>query len=631
MSDDIPAAAQPHRIDWQEGTPFSQIYGDRFYSRSGAVEERQLVFLQGNDLPRRFAHCQGHERFVVGETGFGTGLNFLLTAELWLRSAAPSAHLHYLSLEAHPLSAEDLALCQSQWPELAQVSRQLLPHWPLLLRGSNTLRLAQGRITLQLILGDVAELAHYRAMCDAWYLDGFAPDKNPAMWSEPTLQLVAERTRLGGTCATYSAAGHMRRSLERYGFRTERLPGHGGKRHRTVGVRTSAPPLADDTPWYNLPTAHPPQRVLVLGAGLAGSWTARRLADLGCAVTVADPQGIAQGSSGNPAAIVVPQVSADSNPVHGWHAAGYGLTTRLLRDHAHYRACGVMHCAVDASAAEHCQRMLGWWQAPAELVRWADADQTAALTGLALPHGGLWLGTGGVQYGPGLCRALLDHPAITVTDATPSDAVWDATVLATAHVPPSWTAQLRLRVEPARGQIELLPVSPASAVLRSVVSGAGYLVPALAGRHVLGASYVRERTDTQFSPDERRENLARADALTGLELAPATDSRVALRATTADHLPYVGAVPQWDDYMSLYGDLARGRAPASYPPAPYQQGLWLTLAHGSRGAVSAPLAAELLASQMLGLPSPVTQTLEHAVHPGRMAIRAWRSGRSYAP
>ena len=622
----------PHQIEWLEGTPFSRIYGDRFYSRSGAVEERQMVFLEGNRLPERFAQCGACDHFVVGETGFGTGLNFLLTAALWLKRAPATAHLHYLSVEAHPLSRTDLELCHGQWPDLEPIARQLHPHWDTLLRGTNHLRLCEGRVTLQLLIGDVSVLGQYSARCDAWYLDGFAPDRNPAMWSEATMRLIAERSAAGATCATYSAAGHMRRALESYGYRTGRLPGHGGKRHRTVGTRTDALAVPDAAPWYSPPTPRAPSTALVLGAGLAGAWVARLLATRGCSVTVSDPAGIAQGASGNAAAIVVPQVSANDNTVHGWHATGFALTRRLLADSPYYRACGVLHTALDDDSRTQCLHMLDWWNPPASVARWVEPAEGSALAGLPRTHGGLWFAGGGVQRTPELCQALLDHRQIqVVAEPAYTPTGYDITIVATAFVPERLRNQLRLPIAPARGQIESMAVSTATENLRCVLSGAGYVTPAHQGLHTVGASYVRDSTDLHFSAAEQQEIFARAQRLLHAPPGATLASRVALRATTADHLPLVGPVPDWDGYAHLYGDLARGRPGTDYGPAGYQPRLWVSLAHGSRGAVSAPLAAELLIAQIYGLPLPVALSLAHAVHPGRFAIRAWRSGRDYKP
>ncbi len=230
---------RPASLKWRDGTPYSDIFDDVYFSASDGLAESRYVFLQGNDLPARFASA---DHFTIGETGFGTGLNFLLSLAAWRESAPPAAHLHYLSVEKHPLSIADLRRVSRLWPALAAPAEELLSLYPPLLGGRHQLQLRDGRVTLTLLLGDaLALLPDVQTVVDAWYLDGFAPAKNPAMWSAGVLREVARLSRPGTSFATFTAAGAVRRELQAAGFTVHKRAGFGRKREMLAGQMKHTP------------------------------------------------------------------------------------------------------------------------------------------------------------------------------------------------------------------------------------------------------------------------------------------------------------------------------------------------------------------------------------------------------
>ncbi|MBC7282809.1 tRNA (5-methylaminomethyl-2-thiouridine)(34)-methyltransferase MnmD [Hoeflea sp.] len=234
---DDDTTGQPPRLSWHEGDmPYSEEFGDFYYSRADGRAECRHVFLDGNGLPGRFA---GRPRFIIGELGFGTGLNFLETWSAWNASAAKGASLDFHSFELHPLERDNMTRALSAWPDLAEKSSTLAAAWPDETAAGVSLEFAGNGTSIRLHVHAgpaLKTLEKARMEADAWYLDGFSPARNPDMWSAELMRLVAKRTAEGGTFATYSAAGWVRRNLQAAGFTVEKRPGHGDKRNMSAGV-----------------------------------------------------------------------------------------------------------------------------------------------------------------------------------------------------------------------------------------------------------------------------------------------------------------------------------------------------------------------------------------------------------
>lgn len=213
-------------LEWREGdVPVSQQFDDPYYSLENGLDETRHVFLAGNDLPDRFRHG-----FAIAELGFGTGLNALTTCQAWCAAGAPGT-LHFTSFEAFPMAAEDMARALAHFPELAELAAPLIAGWQA---GARDITLP-GNMQLQVIEADArSALPHWQGRADAWYLDGFSPAKNPELWGADLMQAVHDHSAPGGTLATYTAAGFVRRGLAEAGFEVARVSGYGRKRHMTV-------------------------------------------------------------------------------------------------------------------------------------------------------------------------------------------------------------------------------------------------------------------------------------------------------------------------------------------------------------------------------------------------------------
>ncbi|MDB5813613.1 MAG: 5-methylaminomethyl-2-thiouridine methyltransferase [Rhodocyclales bacterium] len=646
----------PGLLDFgEDGTPFSQVYGDVYHTAGGALDQARHVFLGGNGLPARW---QGRKRFVIVETGFGLGHNFLATWQAWRTDPQAGGRLHFVSTEKHPVSAADLARAHAASGVQPLLSQQLLAQWPLLLPGFHRLEFDAGRVILTLLFGDAARmLSQCVARADAIYLDGFAPAKNPQMWSAEVFAALAGLSQPGTTLATWSVASKVRADLTEAGFDIHKTQGFTGKREMLVGQFGTSTTLPVDRHIHN--------SALVIGAGLAGSSITERLAARGWQVTLIDEQpAAAQGASGNFAGAFRPQPSRDDNLMARITRAGFAYGLRDLASLAErnepvrWSQCGVLHLARDATQEGKQQQAVASQTPPADFMQWLDAAEASKCAGRPCPFGGWWFPLGGWVSPPSLCAAHL-AAARHYADArigmhfncrvarierrevdgeldNKSDGELDKNmrwhaldenansiasaahlVLANAHDAHRLLGKPWLPLYSARGQVSHLPAAqfqPLANPLERVICGSGYLTPAIDGLHALGATFVVNDPATDLRENEHVENLAKLDLMlpdASHDIDVSTlDGRAGLRPITPDRLPFVGAIPSQDS-----------RSDSALQSVAREPQLWLLSGFGARGLVWGMLCAELLASQMNDEPLPLERELVEAMDAARYLPR----------
>ncbi|MGQ0578083.1 MAG: bifunctional tRNA (5-methylaminomethyl-2-thiouridine)(34)-methyltransferase MnmD/FAD-dependent 5-carboxymethylaminomethyl-2-thiouridine(34) oxidoreductase MnmC, partial [Betaproteobacteria bacterium] len=587
-----------------DGALYSPQFDDVYASAAGALAETRHVFLRGNGLPERW-HDRG--QFTVVETGFGTGLNFLASWQAWRQIAPGNARLHFVSVEKHPFTRADLGNIHARFPELGAMSGELLARYPLLLPGFHRLHLDRGRVTLMLLFGEAAVmLKQLEASADAFYLDGFAPARNPQMWSDAVFAELSRLTAPGATVATYSVAGAVRQGLVKAGFTVEKREGFAGKREmltgRFTGKKTASESRTDG-------------RAVVIGAGLAGSSCAQRLAERGWTVEVIERHAApAQEASGIPAGLVRPVFSLDWNTHSRFTSAAF---LYALRHHAALMDTGgvliqgtggVLQLARDDDHLGRMRRILEQFALPPELAQMMGTRQAAELAGVPVGGPCCWFPEAAWLRPASICRVNLDAAssrsrrlfqgeAAALRRAQREWEVVDASGVVLASAPVVILANARfasrfsqageLPLRPVRGQVSLLPERE-GATLRIAVCGDGYITPALDGMHCLGSSFTEDLLEEFTRVEDHAANLHRLDQLLpgfGAGVMPQRlDGRVAFRAMSTDRLPLLGELPS-------------------------QPGLFACLALGSRGMTWAALAAEIVASRINGDPLPVERDL----------------------
>ena len=650
---------QPNaQLDWDDqGRPRSRVFDDVYFSDKSGLDETRYVFLEQNRLQERFAALPVGGRLVIGETGFGTGLNFLCAWQLFEQHAVPGARLHFVSVEKYPLRHADLQRALALWPALKPLADQLLAQYVAIHQGFQRLILANGRVTLTLLIGDALEqLPQLDAQIDAWFLDGFAPAKNPDMW---TAELFAELARLaapGSTISTFTSTGWVRRLLNSAGFKMKRTPGIGHKweilRGEFLGWPADAPLPAPIKPWFARPTAlKGERRALVIGGGMAGCTSAASLAARGWQVSLLERhEGLAQEASGNPQGVLYLKLSAHGTALSQMIVSGFGHTRRLL-EHLQrgvdWDACGVLQLAFNAKEAER-QAQLAQAFAP-DLLHLLDRDQAQARAGVGLAYGGLFFPEGGWVHPPALCQWQARQPGITVhvlheaLKLRKVDEQWQAwdgdrllasapvVVLAGAAEVKRFAASAELPLKRIRGQITRLPQTTDSQALATVVCAEGYVAPVRLGEHTLGASFDFKSDDLAPTAAEHAGNLALlqeispdlAQRLRADSLSPHTlEGRAAFRCTSPDYLPIVGPLVDPQAFAQAYDALRKDARHTPDIACPWLDGLYVNSGHGSRGLITAPLCAELLAAWLDNEPLPLPRSVAEACHPSRFALRA---------
>ncbi|WP_226647686.1 bifunctional tRNA (5-methylaminomethyl-2-thiouridine)(34)-methyltransferase MnmD/FAD-dependent 5-carboxymethylaminomethyl-2-thiouridine(34) oxidoreductase MnmC [Microbulbifer variabilis] len=644
-------------IQWREdGQPLSRAYDDIYFSTASGLEETRYVFLQQNALAERWAALPEGATFTIGETGFGTGLNFLAAWELWEKTAPKNTQLHFITVEKFPLHPRDLQRALALWPQLQPYSQALIEAYPPLL-AEGVHRLQLGPVKLTLIIEEASqaldslrlEKENRDRYVDAWFLDGFAPAKNPDMWTEELFTNMAHLSRPGATFATFTCAGLVKRGLREAGFTLRKVPGFGSKREMLCGTLEQLHSYQHhSTPWH-LPISGPqqPKSATVIGGGISGATIARALAERGVQVQIVE-RGPAPGSggSGNDQGILYGKLSPKPGPNGDFNLHALMFAQRYYKQHcpqlAHFN--GLLQLAqsdkekllqeqIATSLAEHQEQ---------NLARIVSHEEASQLAGVDLLFGGLYFPNAGWLEPQKVCAALLEHQNITQYQGTAVETLtrqqdkWllyaegkeietEALILCGANDIRSFAPAEALPLRPIRGQVSRVRATETSAKLKIALCGEGYITPAHEGRQSFGATFKLKETATELRESEHKENLQ-----TLAELLPQLAEefsnqdfcgRAALRAATPDYLPVAGPIPDWESLDSTYANLRKNRKLLIAAQSDYQAGLYVMGGLGSRGFTYAPLTAELLASWIVGGPLPVCADLAKALHPARFAIR----------
>lgn len=653
------------RLDWNEaGTPVSSDFGDVYFSNDNGLSETRYVFLQQNRLPARFSHHDS-DSFVIGETGFGTGLNFLATMAAFLEQAPQTgngARLHFISFEKYPLTQRDLSKALAAWPELAPLSQDLIAQWPLPIQGCHRLQFANGRIRLDLWFGDIKDMLpqvphHEDGLVDTWYLDGFSPAKNPEMWTQDLFDGLARLARPDASIATFTCAGFVRRGLIAAGFAMKKVKGHGSKREMLIGDRIDKQPVQTIAPWYARPAGRDGE-VLIIGGGIASAMTALSLVERGRKVTLlCEGREPATGASGNRQGALYPLLNGEHDALSRFYSLAFGYARQRLlalakRHPIAFDLCGVVQLGYDDKSRAKLTKM-SQGPFPPELMHSLLATEAEQIAGLPSGHGGVSYPLGGWLCPADLTRAAIQEAQasglLQVEYDTPITAIderadgwrvesdtgrqWQAPtlVVAAGHQLPALLPFAELPLYPVRGQVSHVPTTAPLSRLKTVLCYDGYLTPAHNHQHCIGASYGRNQSSLEFRAEEQAQNQARLQACLPDQIWPSevdvsgNEARVGVRCASRDHLPVVGPIARLASLADHYAQLQRDQQNAA--PLPRHPGLYVLGALGSRGLCSAPLCGELLASEICGDPLPLSADLLEALHPARYWVRKLLKGK----
>lgn len=500
--------------------------------------------------------------------GFGSGLNFLTTWQLWDRTKPKGGRLHFISFEKHPFSKDELTQALSAWPELTVYSQRLVQHWPGRVKGFH--RLHFGDVTLTLIHDDITYgLKELNARIDAWFLDGFSPAKNPDMWSDTVMTQIARLSAPKARLATFTVARAVRAALENAGFQVERKTGFGRKRHRLEAYYKNFTPTQSAKP----------ERIAIIGAGIAGHCLAHAFERRGIQADIFADDSLA--ASGNPAALIKPRLDIQDRPESRFFLSAYlyalqfyqGADNTILTQ-------GVTHQSGNMTQQARFEKLAQNAPLPSEHLRFDDVKTTLELDSAIVINPAALLQTHAVQT-----RKIIDMTShddghnLTFFDGSNSQE-YSHVLIAAGYGIKALLPELNMRF--SRGQISW--AEKGARLTRSLTYG-GYAVPLEDGL-LLGATHDRLQDGVdpyQLSGEDDRKNFAQFEEAVGFALSPHPEhiSRASVRVTTANTLPAMAQI---------------------------RKGVWVLSGLGSRGFVFAPLLAESLTSELMGEAIPLAKS-----------------------
>ena len=684
-----PNVITPAKIAWQTDdagnqVPVSGEFGDVYFSHADGLAESRHVFLAHNQLPERLANLADKQCFTVAELGFGTGLNFLATWQLWrqLRAKKPhltSARLHFITTEKYPIPLNDLTQILALWaqraPELAELIKELLANYPPLIAGCHRLNFIDDNITLDIWLGDagdgLASLATFNSLAtlntetaikrpyiDAWFLDGFAPSCNESLWAESIFTQMQRLSRTGTTAATYSCAGIVKRGLQAHGFSIKKVKGFGRKREMlTALIADNAESLPDALALNDNnnicvlphPHDHTPNHTVVIGAGVAGLLTAWTLANRGMTVSIVDKVAPLAGASGNPRALLAPNMTPIHHVYEHLHSIGYLYSGRLYRYFNRQAALQQTPPILEQTGALDLliKTNIGPVQIadyPNEMATTVTIEEARQLSGLKTKDltDNLYLPKSGLVNPQALKTLILKHSNInyqqlSVTDIKETaDKVTvigdkesssdnsqssvticaDNVVICAAYE----SHQLDKRIvecRTIRGQLSwFTPTDEQVAGLPKLpLKYSGYCAPFIGQsgdakinnirdnepQFLLGASFVDADASIDIREEENQQNYEKL-----LEDIPELSD--ILPDDTSAWQARAGVRTQTIDYHPLVGQLAQSRR------------IWALSAMGAKGYALAPICAEALADMMLGCFTPLSAIMLGRLSPNRARL-----------
>ncbi len=551
----------------------STKYNDVYFSADNGLAETQYVFLDGNNVSSAW---QKQTQFIIAETGFGTGLNFLATWKLFEETAPAGHRLHFISFEKYPLSKGEIREALSVWnDELGHYINRYLQLYPLRVPGPHTIHLTS-QVTLTIWIGDVEDILPQwqNFKVDAWFLDGFTPAKNPEMWTDFLFNHMARLSHSQTTLASFTAAGHVRRGLAAAGFEVTKAKGFGRKRDMIMGRFTGE---------VKKPLKQPQPSVAIVGSGLAGCALAYIAQVYGIKATIYEAKNtLAAAASGGKTGMINPKLTAKPTPQSDYYTSAYANALRVMQQlqemyDIDFQQCGSLHLCTDEDKDRrfkgYCDN-LGWHndhiKREEHHLFYPDAACVSPVK---------------------LCHAMAEHADIRMNARIENIGLLkeDYIILANGYAVNDFL-DTTLPVHSVRGQVSW--IKPQGGLKRNICFG-GYMTPQNEeGFHVLGASFQPWETNIDVTKEDHIDNLDRYNTATNNALSynDVVGGWAALRSSSKDRFPIVGHL---------------------------NQNIYCSVAHGSHGIISSLMAAEIIMAQIMGGPAPASESVLRALSPER--------------
>jgi len=656
----------------KNGAPYNTQFDDIYFDINTGPAQSKNIYIEGNNIAKKLLCSK--TPFTIAETGFGSGLNFLLTlqayqeieAQLLLQpknseESPKLANLTFISVEKYPLTLEELKSALSVLPELARFSQQLIDKYP---NGEASkfstqcqLSFLDGKVTLKLIFDDACKAlsaikASKLGLVDVWYLDGFSPAKNPEMWSPALFEQIARLSKDQASLSTFTISGKVRRQLVDVGFRTQRILSSGYKKEILTAKYQQNKTSGKG---YQLrPKITKPGQVAIIGGGIASACAAYALTKQGVKVTLYCKESrIAQGASSNAIGAIYPLLHQQKDDISEFYQQAFWHAKTLYQDLLNQGAnfshswCGLLDVSYNESLIkrQHSFENINDW--PYDLIHSVNAEQANHLSNIQLNLGGLFMPHAGWVAPAQLVEQLfiaaektnrlkliistdvkhIEKQADNSWALQTSNGNFSENILIVCGGAETINLNIvnKLPLSSVRGQVTSMRTNESIKKLSTVLCHKGYLTPEDKGIHCIGATFSKDDFDTKNRPEDDTFNLDMLQKclpnITQWQISDINKSKARLRCTTPDHLPMVGAVPDIKAHQTLYSHLAKDKNWKYDQPAPVIDNLYVMTGLGARGLCSAPLLADILAADICGTPYPVDSKTLFNLSVNRFVIR----------
>ena len=568
----------------KNNTLFSEEFDDLYSSAKGAVAECNHVFIKGNNLNERFENLGENSKFYIGEIGFGIGINFLTTCKSWLDHTKQNQVLEFYSFDKYLFRLSDFKTLNVSCPDLKEYISELECSYPRNIQGAQKISLFDGRIILNLIIGEIDNTQEYIKLMekvDAWYFDGFSPAKNPDLWSIKLFKCIHKSCHENTTFSTYTSSGLVKNNLTESGFNHSRAMGFSDKRHMLKGtVDTQLKKNTSNT------------KVAVIGSGIAGCVLSYTLAKKGIEVDLYEKSdSICSGASSHELLVTYPRLSAHDTAFGSFTLHSYIFATNFykqLKTDA-WKKTGVIILNHDA-ATEKRQSSLLEKRADGEIYRYIDPDEASNISGIDIKFNGLIYEDAGYILPEEMCKFLIESPKINVVTSSriknitknresinlnieKQEFEYQNVCLCTG----SDTTEIfdidGIGIK--RGQVTHIESLDSVSKIKLPICAKGYISPRVNNIHLVGSSYS-DSEDTDLSEEEHLYNLNNLKLVIDEEMNVIT-GQTGHRAVSKDHMPVVGM----------------------------KDGIYIKTCHGSRASVTAPISAEIIASMIVDEAPPL--------------------------
>lgn len=627
------------KIKWHNGKPASVDFDDIYYASDNGLDEVNYVFLKHNNLSSRFASLEDNDTFIIAESGFGSGLNFLATQDLWNKTVKSRAKLFFISFEKHPISPQDIREILNKFDSLD--SADFLAQYYILLPGTQRLTF-KNNVVLNLNIGDIKDtISKYNFQADAWFLDGFTPSRNGDMWTDFIVSNISRLSKTGTTFATFTASSSVKKTLQANGFNVIKDKGY-TKREMLYGICDKPNKISEIKPWLvNYHNINIEKKVIIVGGGISGAATAYSLARRGYKVTIYEKNSdLGMEASGNYQAIVYGNFSGNYTPVLELNYSSYRYTNYLIKslltDKVDYAQSGVVQLAHNTIRLKQQNQILSS-NVPEDFCHSLTQQEIENLAGIKINcSSGLYFPYGIWLSPKAFISKLVNHPNITIklnctitnfefknkwVIETSTKDIDDAEniVLCNSHMLNQFSHTNSFNLRKTRGQISKIK---GNLGLKTIICGDGYITPNLNDLYTIGATFKNEN-DLDVKITDHEENIQQlSNLINNLNIAlEDVTGQVSFRAHTNDYLPLVGPIADYKEFMQCYQKLSLDANYKINTPCPYLPGLFINSHFGAKGMLFAPLCGEIIADYIDGTPSTISESLRQALHPHRLWIK----------